>query len=214
MMPQRFVVDYPRRCLTILDAMERYARSMNLLVSFSLIMASPLFLIPYERMKSKHPLRDREIEPELHKRLKRLGKQRFMGAEIWKTEPPIDWRFSRIVNDPNKPRKWCDENGAHPSSEQTNTIDRRDFDDVARVIRNALAHGNIVYLNEQWGEEENRPIGWLAFISRYEETSDEREAAETYRVVAAKPDEFLRFVRLWAEWLEKQWPEQELRAAS
>ena len=153
-------------------------------------------------------------EPTLYSNLRDLGKKLFVQADLWGSESAAEWHFSKIINDPNNSLAWRDENGHHPMDDAANTIMRRKLDQVMRVIRNSLAHGNIVFLDAQWGERENRSVRYIAFLSRYEETGEQRAKDETYRVVATTPDEFLRFLRLWALWLGKQSPEQDLRAAA
>lgn len=41
---------------------------------------------------------------------------------------------------------------------------------VLRVVRNALAHGNVVYLNVDGLEVRGTEVQFLAFLTRYEET--------------------------------------------
>jgi len=73
--------------------------------------------------------------------------------------------------------------------------------DVLRVLRNALAHGNVVYLDEKGLEVKGAKVQYLAFLSRYEETPEDREKSETYRLVATTEEQFLSFVKQWAKWL-------------
>ena len=84
-----------------------------------------------------------------------------------------------------------------------NSMQDRKADDVLRVIRNALAHGNIVYLNERGFEERDTKLQFLGFLSRYEETEEQKAKVETYRLVTTTEDEFLRFVKLWAKWISQ-----------
>ena len=42
---------------------------------------------------------------------------------------------------------------------------------------------------------------YMAFLSRYEETVEQREQGETYRVVIATEEAFLHFVKSWVEWI-------------
>src|SRR5580704_6901915 len=89
-------------------------------------------------------------------------------------------------------------NPSPSSGESANSVQYRKADDVLRVIRNALAHGNIVYLNERGFEQRDTKLQFLGFLSRYEEA---KEASETYRLVTTTEDEFLRFVKVWAKWV-------------
>ena len=68
---------------------------------------------------------------------------------------------------------------------------------------NALAHGNIVYLNESGFEQRDTKLQFLGFLSRYEETPEQKAQSETYRLVTTTEDEFLRFVKLWAKWVSQ-----------
>lgn len=72
---------------------------------------------------------------------------------------------------------------------------------VLKVIRNALAHGNVVYLNDVGLEQRNTEVQYLGFLARYEETADQRAAAETYRLVVTTDENFLHFCRAWATWV-------------
>jgi hypothetical protein len=165
--------------------------------SFALLVASALFTIPFERLKSKHPLAEQRGDL-----IKRMGRKPFLEADFWSGRQPNDWRFSRIMSGVNDSREWKDEQAIHPMNPYAlNSIDKRKADLVLRVIRNALAHGNVVYLNENGFEEGGDPIKYLAFLSRYEETEEDREKLETYRVATTTEEGFVTFVKCWASWL-------------
>ena len=87
------------------------------------------------------------------------------------------------------------------SEKARNLIEDQTPDTILRVIRNALAHGNVVYLNEQGFETKNTSVLYLGFISRYEECEEQRKATETYRLVVTTEETFIRFVRSWATWV-------------
>ena len=97
---------------------------------------------------------------------------------------------------------WLDENEQHPMApDAQNNIFSKKFGDVTRVIRNALAHGNVVYLDENGFETRGAKLRYLAFLSRYEETEEQRLKSKTYRLVTTTEDGFLSFVKSWAAWL-------------
>jgi hypothetical protein len=202
MVPQRFVVEFPERCLTLLEMLEPHARKTELVGSFALLVASAAFLIPYERMKSSHPLRNRD-DDDLTKALRKLDKeQRFVTAPFW--ADVSTWRHSRIMKNVNDTFRWRDEKDVHPmGTEAENSINKRTAGEVLRVIRNAIAHGNVVYLNAEGYEERGAKVQYLGFLSRYEESEEQRKAAKTYRLVATTEDTFLAFVKAWAEWISK-----------
>jgi hypothetical protein len=216
MIPARFVVEYPKRCLELIEALEPTARHREFVGSFSLLVAAAVFVIPYERMRSqKHPLHSEVRDIDLFRALRSLRNKPFIAAPFWSGEPPNAWRFSRIMTNPNNTERWRDEVGLHPmATHATNSMERRKADDVLRVIRNALAHGNIVYLNEKGFEERNTTLQFLGFLSRYEETCEQKKQSETYRLVTTTEDEFLRFVKLWAKWVSQFQGDNELSEAA
>jgi hypothetical protein len=214
MIPARFVVEYPQRCLDLIEELEPTARRRELVGSFSLLVAATVFVIPYERMRSAHPLHKRTQNLDLFNGLKSLLKKPFIAAPFWNGSSPKAWRFSRIMNDPNDTARWKNEEGHHPmKASAKNSLPDRKADDVLRVIRNALAHGNVVYLNEHGFEEHNTKLQFLGFLSRYEETEEAKAKSKTYRLVTTTEDEFLRFVKLWAKWVSQFRDDNRLEAA-
>jgi hypothetical protein len=87
------------------------------------------------------------------------------------------------------------------AKDSDNTIAQQRVKDVLRVIRNAFAHGNVVYLDENGSETRGAQVQYLAFLSRYEENQKQRKRAETYRLVVTTEEGFLHFVKAWAAWL-------------
>jgi hypothetical protein len=202
MIPARFIVEYPQRCLELIKLFEGQVRERDLVGSFSLLAAAAVFVIPYERMGSKAPLGRQERDTDLMKALKSLDKVKFADAPFWEGQPPGDWRLSRIVTEANDTFGWRDNDDLHPmAAEAKNVVSKSMVSKVLRVIRNALAHGNVVYLNADGFEAGESRVQYLGFLSRYEETPEEREKTETYRLVATTEDEFLRFVKQWAAWV-------------
>jgi hypothetical protein len=203
MIPARFAVEYPERRLRLLQELEPSARKHGLLASFSILVASSAILIPYERMQSRHPMHRKGRDGDLSTALRSLDKKElFSNAQFWKESSPGDWRFSRIFTELKDVGGWRDDDKRHPMAvDSKNTIALRNAGQVVRVIRNALAHGNIVYLNTQGLEEEGTRVAFLAFLSRYEETEAERKLAETYRLLVTTEESFLHFVKQWTAWV-------------
>lgn len=212
--PDRFAVEYPRRALELIGMLEASARENNLLGSFGLLAASAMLTIPFERMRTSHFLHNDARDADLVKNLKVLEKAAFLKAPFWQTAPDDGaWRQSRIVSTIEKVRGWLDQDGRDPRSEEANTIQTRKASEVLRVLRNALAHGNIIYLDKKGQEIAGNRMVYMAFLSRYEETEAQREQAETYRVVIATEEAFLQFVKSWAEWIGSFDLDQRLTAA-
>jgi len=212
MIPSRFAIEYPQRCLELLNIFEPLAQERDLFGSFSIMLASSILIVPLERTKNQHPIRQ-EQGRALQAGLRSLERRRWLEADFWAGTDPGEWRFSRIMADPNDVPNWRDERGDPSFSDNANTIRRRRVGEVMRVLRNALAHGNIVYLSEQGQEIQGERVQHLAFLSRYEETEGDQDKAETYRVVTVRETQFLPFVRAWATWVASHDDQdQDLRA--
>lgn len=204
--PARFATDFPKRCLELLENFEHQAGRLNLLTSFGVTMASSLLVIPMERQGKKHPFREQEYGSSLQLALRELERQRWQLADFWDGAHPLGWHFSRIVTDPNEVSGWLDETDAPSVSAGADTMGRRSIGEVLRVLRNALAHGNIVYLDPARNETPGLPVRYIAFLSRYEELAPKSGAGgvaipETYRVVIVPDEDFIAFLKDWARWL-------------
>ena len=201
--PSRFAIEYPQRALQLIKLFENKARQHDLLGSFGLLAAAAVLTIPYERMKASHFLHDEEQDHDLAAQIKQLEKVKFLAAPFWGKEAPGEWRQSRIMDSVDQVEDWKDDHGQPSLSENANTMKKRKAEEVIRVLRNALAHGNIIYLDKDGREIANNRMVYLAFLSRYEESKEQGELAETYRVVVTSEDEFIRFVKAWANWVSR-----------
>lgn len=197
MIPDRFATDYPKRCLELLAAFEPIAKDQDLFGTFSIMLASSVLLIPMERVKGAHPL-TQERESNLQVALNALAGQKWLEAEFWQGQAPGDWRFSRIMANPDDTWGWHNKAGQPSFSPEANTISKRKADAVLYVLRNALAHGNIIYLAENGQEEKGSRVEHLAFLSRCEAEEGENN---TYQLVTVREADFLPFVRAWASWV-------------
>jgi hypothetical protein len=188
MVPQRFVVEYPERCLTLLEMLEPMARESQLVGSFSLLVAASAFVIPYERMQSRHPMHLQNHDGDLDSALRRLDDdEQFLRASFWNGASPGEWRFSRVMEHVENTHRWRDEAGLHPMlPEALNRIADCKAGKVLRVIRNALAHGNVVYLNATGFEVSGTKVQFLAFLTRYE---GNRRTAKGRRDLSSRRDD-------------------------
>ncbi|MER8970394.1 hypothetical protein NKI25_33110 [Mesorhizobium sp. M0808] len=197
--PSRFAIEYPRRALDLIEMLEDRARGRDLLGSFGLLAASAVLTIPYERMKATHFLHDDARDGDLVAAFKRLEKTSFPEAEFWNGERMGPWWQSRVGGPIDHVDQWRDASGHHPMSVAAeNSIGDHSAEAVIRVLRNALAHGNIIYLDKDARERADNQMVYMAFLTRY---PDKEGEPETYRMVATKEEEFLRFVKLWATWI-------------
>ena len=212
--PSRFAIEYPQRALELIRSFEKHARHSNLVGSFGLLAASAVLTIPYERMQARHFLHDKDEDQDLANQLKVLTKDRFLEAPFWAGRKPGRWRQSRIMATVDQVDKWQNEKGLPSLSDDANIIQTKTADKVIRVIRNALSHGNIIYLNKNDQEISGSTMVSMAFLSRYEETEEQRRVSTTYRVVVTTEDEFLQFIKDWAFWVGNIQPSHSISAAA
>ena len=200
--PARFAIEYPQRALELIGLLEDEARKRQLLGSFGLLAAAAILTIPYERMNAAHFLHREEHDHDLAAHLKRLDKVRFLEAPFWLKPPGLGlWRQSRIMASVDDVGKWRDERGLPSLAKEANTIGRRKASEVIRILRNALAHGNIIYLDKDDREIAGNAMVSMAFLSRYE--AERLEQDQTYRVLVTTEDGFIQFVKAWAEWVSR-----------
>lgn len=171
--PSRFVREYPQRVTDLLHILEGPARDMNLLGSFGLLAASAVLTIPFERMKAGHFLIKPDLDGDVIQRAQSLNQGQFMEAAFWEGQDPGYWREYRVhALAIDTPDQWrCVTTGLHPFEHQAaNTIGQHSPDHVIRIIRNALAHGNIVYLDQHGQEVPGEVMQFMAFLTPYDHT--------------------------------------------
>lgn len=198
MIPERFVTEFPKRCGELLALLEHGARGKRLVGSFALLVASAAFTIPFGRMtENHHPLG--KPERELSLAIKKLKNCQFLDAPFWGGIELDFFRYARIANDPEEASRWRDANNKHPIQ----STETKDGDTILRTVRNALAHGNVVYLDKHGHETPGNRLQYLAFLSKHD---DEK----SYRVAIFSVESFLTFVKAWIAWLQTFTPEREL----
>ncbi|MBF0269950.1 MAG: hypothetical protein HQL44_15300 [Alphaproteobacteria bacterium] len=190
MIPSRFVVEYPQRCSDLLCMLEADARKADLLGSFSVLVASAAFTIPFSRIvEPKHPLGHHE--DRLSKAIKKLKKVPFQRAPFFHEKSQIFFRYALIATNPECTQSWRNSSGVHP----IDSTEEKDGNTILRAIRNALAHGNVVYL-DKWGHETpGEKLTYLGFISKHESKQG------NYRVAIFDGEGFLEFLKGWIKWI-------------
>jgi hypothetical protein len=195
MIPQRFVTEYPQRCGQLLGMLEPQARDAGLVGSFALLVASAAVTMPFGRMTERdHPLG--QPESGLFRSIRQLRRRPFLAAPFWAGIVPKFFRYAKIVNDPEFANGWRDEAGNHP----IHSSEVKDGDTVLRTIRHALAHGNVVYLDEHGHEIPGKQLRYLAFLSEHED-------GRSHRVAIFGEEDFLHFLKSWILWLQTFPPE-------
>jgi hypothetical protein len=138
----------------------------------------------------------------LHDAIEKLKKVPFVDAPFWNGARAGFFRYAKIVSDAEHSVGWRNENGDHP----LNSLGPKDSNTVLRVIRHALAHGNIVYLDKDGCETVGNRLVYLAFLSKH-------ESGDGFRVAIFDEESFLAFLKGWIGWLESFPLERKLTSA-
>jgi hypothetical protein len=196
MLRQRFVTEYPDRCGQLLAMLEPKAREHDLVGSFALLVASAAFTIPFARMTEKgHPVG--KPETALYAAIDDLKKMPFIKAPFWDKAEPGFFRYAKIVSEPENAAAWRDAADKHPLESH----EPKDGYTILRLIRNALAHGNVVYLDKNGHETPGERLVYLAFLSKVDD-------GPGYRVAIFDEESFLVFLKAWIGWLQSFPPER------
>ena len=201
MIPERFCTEIPRRMMSLLDAMQPIAEQQDLTTSMALMVAMPLLMIPLERTNTRrgepvNAINEVRDAASFVSALRRLKRQSFCAAFLKRPEQMSQWRYLEIDDDIDHPSEWRDSLDRHPLSPGAqNDIREQDVENILLTLRHALAHGNVVYLNEQGCETPGRRVTHLAFVS------EGRSSADAYGVLIVEENAFIDFLRRWAHWV-------------
>jgi hypothetical protein len=184
----------------LLDAMYPVAHEQDLTTSFTLMVAMPLLMIPLERTATyrgepTNAISDVDTAQPFVRALGKLKRSLFWEAFLHDPELLHRWRFTEIVRRIDHPSQWRDSLGRHPMRPGArNDIKEQTVENVLMTLRHALAHGNVVYLNEEGDEAPGRRVTHMAFVA-------DGRASDAYRVVIVEEVAFIEFMKTWADWL-------------
>lgn len=146
-----YIVDFPKRCLNILDHFEPQAKKRDQEVTLMLMVASSAFLIPQERLNKDHPSQDlvqfEKTLPRFMKELKTKWGKSSLSRNV------AEWQYGFTDDIGNGPDAWPAPNAK---------ASEKDVSEVLGIIRNALAHGNLF--------TEGNSIDTVTFYSKKYET--------------------------------------------
>lgn len=207
MIPERFSTEIPQRMRSLLDALEPIARQKDLLTSFTLMAAMPILIIPLERIAKnrvgpRNEINDVKKARNFSSAWTEVKSKKFTHEFLPSREERPRWRYLIIPKiQIDNPTSWKDSLGRHPIQPGAiNEIDAQDVENILTVMRNALAHGSIVFLDENGEEKPNRRVTFIAFVSRVQ--VQERPSVD-FRVLIVDEESFLTFLKRWTEWISK-----------
>jgi hypothetical protein len=173
--------------------------------TFLLAMATPMVVIPIERMHTpaKYPSQvgdDRKLDPNLSKEVSAV-----LGGNVNFADAPFgtagDWRFVPGYSPVFNLADGCptgllealatDEAAARAKSAPISVI--------FRVLRNALAHGGIAYLDKE-GMVTDSQAAMYAFVST---AKDDQRNVVGMNVLRISQSDFCSFLAEWTDWLTR-----------
>jgi len=186
---ENFVQDFPVRCNTLLEDNWISASINDLEVTLMLATAAAGFVIPYERLRSSsddHFARDRV---------------KSFATAIWKLEnirfknwvKQNDWEYISEIDANIVKRdveKWGGPNKRKPLSVE------KTVGHVFNIVRNALAHGNIITYPRRVEEKNPPQIEKILFLSKIRD-KETGQLLDKYNVVVVGPQGFALMLKKW-----------------
>lgn len=215
--------DVPGRCLWLIEQLYSKAQTITaqdgadlgpLNTTFLFAMSTLIITLPVERL-------------ERHRRKELAGQQGYMDdrpldpacaqeIDLWLGDgaPSLDaspffvpdaWRFAAIAYQPehNVAVEFPDElaaqlgsDGALFAAQQLNT---RDW---IGCLRNALAHGGIVYLDAEGQQARGRPTEMMGFVSAIYPRGNMRLPPDKLIALRTTPELYRQTLRRWVAWVQ------------
>lgn len=184
-------MDFPSRCLDILDRQIPWARLSGREVTLLLMVASAAFVVPYERLRPDnnrlpHPSGDNKRFDELAKRLENLMADKFCGSSLC-PKRESSWKVANDVR-----RVEGDLDSWFPPSSLNPVSPGKQVSSMLALIRNGLAHGNIFTTGS--------PIEALILLST---PGTVKNPTDKFDVLSVSPEDFGRFIREWIAFLQR-----------
>ena len=229
--PANYSLELPERCLQLLDALWPHAQATRqverpdlgpLTSTFLISMSMPIINLPIERIERRsgneasHYASDRPIDPAAASAIvETLQKRPFGDAPFFADGA---WRFVSCVKPPfpniarGLPETIAAELDSEDAARKAAGIPASQW---CSVLRNALAHGGIAYLNEQGRSSYEEPVKMYAFVSgTYDLMSKKRPKPLTaIHFLRISETDYRDFLRRWVAWLQDSGIAKESEAA-
>lgn len=229
--PSNYSLELPQRCLSLLDKLWPYARTIfpadrpdlgPLTSTFLISMSMPIINLPIERIERRsggeahHYASDRPINAAVTDAIiETLQKRPFGSAPFF-----VDgaWRFATCATPPfpNIARGLPENIARELSGEQAaKDAARMPASQWSSILRNALAHGGIAYLNDQGRSTYGEPVKMYAFASgKYDEQSVQRpKPLKAVHFLRISEIDYRDFLCRWVGWLQDTGIAREAEAA-
>lgn len=211
--PTHFSLEVPKRAHQLLcDMYERLSESegtkLPLKATFLLSVSMPIIILPierilnYKRNATNGPVNDAVLNPAL---ANALDNALDLEAEVHKA--PFfkgPWEYAALEKEiefPNLasdglPDKIAEKLDSPSALEDAKNLPANRF---CKILRNSLAHGGILYLDENGRSYQGAPVQRFAFVS----TNDPKNPTKLH-FLRIGMFEFRQFLQSWTEWLNEE----------
>lgn len=217
--PANYSQELPLRCLQLVEALWSNVEEVRisgqehlgpLTTTFLLAMATPMITLPIERVERYRDRADAGYmnERPLNKALA-IEVDRVIVNGVLRDAPFFvedQWRFASVPNEDFNvalqfPDKLHDALSAPEALEAAKAMQTQEW---ASCLRNALAHGGVLYLDRNGRSTHDQKATVLAFVSaKYKSDDQYRQASpERLKVIQIDESEFKVFLQRWVGWVQ------------
>lgn len=226
--PQHFGIELPHRCLALIDGLWDQATRVRggerpdlgpLTTTFLMSMSMPIINLPVERIERQIGLGEAEgYVDDRHANDKAVAafqdtiqRGRLDQAPFFKDRT---WRFFRHEGKPVNFARALPEDIAVRLDEDDALARAAHMPAIqwVSILRNSLAHGGILYLNEDGRSTYDQPVKTLAFVSgkfangfcpnsEGKECRGIRGDLSAVNILRISESDYLEFLRRWVSWL-------------
>ncbi|SDF58813.1 hypothetical protein SAMN05216241_101542 [Limimonas halophila] len=215
--PEHFSRDVPRRCLHLINRLWHQLDTIHdprdpdggtLTATFVLAMSTPIVLLPIElidrtgRRGNPTSIDDRGLDQSLTDAINRgLGGGQLQNAPFFEKN---SWASAKRSSDKSPSLrhgldfKLIQELGTEQAEKAANEMPCNQW---SSIIRNALAHGGVVYLDKEGRHARENEVAMLAFVSR--RIDRDTNSPTDSLVLRVSLQNYLIFLDKWVGWLDK-----------
>jgi hypothetical protein len=216
--PRNYSLELPQRCLKLIEELWPCANKIYLphqenmgplTSTFLLSLAMPIINLPIERIERvarahEYYVNDRHIDGASAQAITdvlqktNLAQTPFFKDGAWSFHTLRETPFQNVAD--GLPDTVLD---ALESDAEKSYAAKMPTAQWSSVLRNALSHGGIAYLDEDGRNSMVSPARMYAFVSgKYDEASEaDEKPLVAVHFLRIGEDDLLEFVRLWVHWL-------------
>jgi hypothetical protein len=214
--PRHYSVEIPQRCLQLIDELWPHAEKTQqpnhpdlgpLTTTFLISMSMPIINLPVERIERHRSTRnegyadDRYIDATLTAAVdtilsgQELRKAPFYSHGAWSYASNSDGAAFNVARSlpTDLGQQLCTKAAIAKAAKMPTS-------QWCSILRNAMAHGGIAYLDEHGQTSYGQPVKMYAFISG--PNVKDQEQPVTLNVLRISEVNYRIFLRRWVEWLE------------